>query len=184
DPGRQPGAQVERTRLAPYDQHRVVQDFIDQLRPSGLLLDKSPEPGIVPAEERLESGHVAACNLADQCNLLSRVRRSVSSSCIGFGAFATRHSYPPLPMSGKAAVGVPARRQRLDRSQCKPSPLRRYSVPGLPSVGPASPGRVAATAIEPLIAFRGFTAREIAAPSMRVSRLAGAMLPGCTVSSH
>ena len=33
DPGGQLGAQVEGMRLAPDDQHRVIEDFIDQLRP-------------------------------------------------------------------------------------------------------------------------------------------------------
>src|SRR5207253_1143311 len=127
DPGGRLGAQIEGMRLAPYDQHRVIEDFIDQLRPAGHPLEKSPEPRVIAAEERLESRHVAAGNLADERDLVSRFRQPVPRSCLGFGVFATRHSCPPCHASGKAAVGAPL----ADRAWIAPSvnPIRCEDIP-------------------------------------------------------
>src|ERR1700675_268311 len=57
-PGGHLRAPAESIGLAPDNQHRVIDDFLDQVRPSRYLLDKSFEPRVVAAPQRLECGHV------------------------------------------------------------------------------------------------------------------------------
>src|SRR5215472_15848108 len=76
DPGGHGGFELEGPGAAPYHEHRVVQDFVDQMRPPRPLLEEPSHPRAVAPIQRLERGDVAACNPPDQNGII----RGVASS--------------------------------------------------------------------------------------------------------
>ena len=103
-PGGHLGAQVESMGLAPYNQHRVINDFLDQVWPSRYLLDKSFEPWVIAAPQRIECGPVPTGDLVDEGNLVQRRRNPLLDPCYGAVGFATQHS--EVTLEGPPAAKV------------------------------------------------------------------------------
>jgi len=76
DPGRQRALQVVARGPAPDDQHRVVDDFVDKLRPSRHALDETLEPWIVAPVKRVECVGVPYGDSMDQVDLIERDARA------------------------------------------------------------------------------------------------------------
>src|SRR5262249_53385993 len=91
DPRRHGGLELERPGPAPDHEHRIVQDFLDQLRPLRPLLEEAAHPGAVTPIQRLERGNVATRDLREKDGVIGRFPLVRSGAGTRLTTFGYRH---------------------------------------------------------------------------------------------